>query len=196
MPINITETRGRGHLQVAKTALGVALLGSLLFGGPSAVGAAPVGGAVQVYVTPNNTGGGPIVITGAIGDFGKSQSINKNGTANPNGNFVKITLKKGTFEVDATILNAAANKMQPTVNPMTCSGSLSATDPVTLFNGTGLYKGISGTVKITEKFAIVLPTFASGAKKGQCNESNSAQPIAQYSSITGSGTVTFSTATS
>ncbi|MGH2412065.1 MAG: hypothetical protein ACRDGS_17115, partial [Chloroflexota bacterium] len=161
-------------MRVAKTALGVALLGGLLFGGTSAVGAAPAGGAIQVYVTPNNTGGGPIVITGAIGDFGKTQAINKNGTSNPNGNFVKITLKKGTFEVDSTALNAL-NKMQPTVNPMTCSGSLSATEPVTLFNGTGLYKGISGTVKITENFAFVLPTFASGAKKGQGNESNSAQ---------------------
>jgi hypothetical protein len=41
-------------------------------------------------------------------------------------------------------------------------------------------------------FAFVLPTFTSGAKKGQCNESKSAQPIAQYSAITGSGTVKFS----
>lgn len=192
MPILTTETTGRGHMRVAKRALGVALLGSLLFGGTSAVGAAPAGGAIQVYVTPNNTGGGPIVITGAIGDFGKTQAINKNGTPNSNGNFVKITLKKGTFEVDSTALNTLANKMQPTVNPITCSGSLSATAPVTLFNGTGLYKGISGTVKITEKFAFVLPTFAGGSKKGQCDERNSAQPIAQYSSITGTGTVKFS----
>lgn len=41
-------------------------------------------------------------------------------------------------------------------------------------------------------FAFVLPTFTSGAKKGQCNESNSAQPLAQYSSITGMGMVRFS----
>jgi hypothetical protein len=177
---------------VAATALAGVVLGSLLFGGASAVGAAPAGGAIQVFVTPNNTGGGPIVITGAIGDFGTTQTINKNGTPNPNGDFVTITLKKGTFEVNVTTLNALANKMQPTVNPMTCSGALSVTGPITLFNGAGLYKGIAGTVKITETFAFVLPTFTSGAKKGQCNESNSANPIAQYSSITGTGTVKFS----
>jgi hypothetical protein len=82
---------------LAKTALAVAFLGSLLFGSASAVGAATTGGAIQVFVTPNNSGGGPIVITGAIGDFGKTQTINKNGTPNPNGNFVMITLKKGTL---------------------------------------------------------------------------------------------------
>jgi hypothetical protein len=189
MSICAAKTIGRS---LAKTALAVAFLGSLLFGSATAVGAAPAGGAIQVFVTPNNSGGGPIVITGAIGDFGKTQTINKDGTPNPNGDFVTITLKKGTFEVNVTALNAAANKMQPTINPLTCSAALSVTGPITLFNGAGLYKGISGTAKITETFAFVLPTFTSGAKKGQCNASNSGQPIAQYSSITGAGTVKFS----
>jgi hypothetical protein len=152
-------------------------------------------GAIRVFATPNNNDNGltgAIVFTGAIGDYEKFLTIDQNGKADPNGNFVKITLKKGTFEVDSTTLNAAANKMQPAMNPMTCSAALSASDPVTLFDGTGLYKGIAGTVKITETFAFVLPTFTSGAKKGQCNESNSAQPIAQYSAITGLGAVKFS----
>ncbi len=193
MPVHSTKTVGRTHMRVAKTALGVAILGGLLLGGASAAGAtAPAGGAIRVFVTPGNGAGGTIVITGAIGDFGTTLSVDKNGKVNANGNYGKITLKKGTFVVNLTTLNAAGNNAQPTINATTCSGYLTVSEPITLFGGTGLYKGIAGTVKITETYAIVLPRFTSGAKKGQCNESNSAQPIAQYSAVIGSGTVRFS----
>jgi hypothetical protein len=60
---------------------------------------------------------------------------------------------------------------------------------VTAFNGTGPYKEITGTLSITETYAFVSPLSTSGENKGQCNLS--AQPISQYSSITGSGTVSF-----
>jgi len=180
-------------MRFGRAALCVAILGGLLFDGATAVeAAAPAGGPIHLFATPNNGATGTIVITGAIGDAGTTLSIDQNGKADPNGNFVKITLKKGTFEVDSTTLNAAANKLQPTVNALTCSGYLSVSDPVTLFAGTGLYKGIAGKVTITETYAFILPTYTSGAKKGQCNESSSAQPIAQYASIAGSGTVSFS----
>jgi len=131
------------------------------------------------------------VVTGAIGDFGKTLSINQNGTTNANGNYVKITLKKGTFEVNSTALNAAATNVQPTVNDATCSASGSVIGTVTLFNGTGLYQGISGTLNVTETFAFIGPVYTSGPKKGQCNESNNAKALAQFASITGTGTVSF-----
>jgi hypothetical protein len=169
------------------------LLGSVLGSGLSAVrAAAPAGGAIQVFVTPTEDGPGTIVVTGAIGDFGTTLTINKSGKANPNGNFEKIILKKGTFEVDSTVLNAASNKVQPTFNAKTCSASLSVSGRVTLLAGTGLYKGIGGTLTITEMGGFVLPTITSGAKKGRCNTSNSAQPLAQSFLFTGTGTVTFS----
>jgi hypothetical protein len=194
MFVDTTKTTGRTFRRVAQAGLRVAGLGGLLFGGVSAVGAAaPAGGAIRVFVTPSNGGGvDPIVFTGAIGDFGKSVNIDKNGKTNPNGNYAKVTLKKGTFDVDLTKLQAASNNVQPTTNPMTCSASASVTEPVTLYGGTGLYKGIAGLVKITETFGFIGPVYASGAKKGQCNMSNSAQPLAQYVSITGTGTVKFS----
>jgi hypothetical protein len=185
-------------MRVAKTAVSAAVLGSLLLGGASAFAATtpstPAGGQVKVFATPNSNGGGTIVITGAIGDYGHTLTINKNGTPDPNnGNYVRITLQKGTFEVDSTTLNAKANKAQPTLNKATCSAALSVTGPVTLFSGTGLYVGITGTVSITETYAFILPQYTSGINKGQCNtSSNSLQPISQYASITGTGTVSFS----
>lgn len=176
------------------TACGIALWSSLLLGSSAAVrAAAPAGGSIRVFATPSLTGaGGTIVVTGAIGDFGTTMNIDKNGKTDANGNYVKIILKKGTFEVDSTQLNRAANAAQPKVNVATCSGYLGVSDPVTLFHGTGRHAGISGTVKITESFAFIGPDYTSGAKKGQCNMSNDAQPIAQYASIVGSGTVSFS----
>ena|ERR1700728_61550 len=180
-------------MRIAKTALGVAVLGSLLISGASAFGvSAPAGGTINVWATPIGEGAkATIVITGAIGDYGTALTINKNGKVNPNGNYVKITLKKGTFEVNSTMLNAAANNLQPTNNSTTCSASGSATGPVTLFNGTGLYKGIAATLNVTETFAFIGPLIKSGSHKGQCNESNNAKALAQYGSIQGSGTVSF-----
>jgi hypothetical protein len=81
--------------------------------------------------------------------------------------------------------------MQPTMYPATCSGVIAARGPITLSKGTGKYKGIAGTLQITETFAFVGSTYTSGAKKGQCNMSHDAPPAAQYASITGSGTVSF-----
>jgi hypothetical protein len=52
--------------------------------------------------------------------------------------------------------------------------------------------GIFGTLKITETYAFILPSCTSGAHKCQCRAINNAQPLAQYGSITGSGTVRFS----
>ncbi|MGO9660167.1 MAG: hypothetical protein ACLQVK_16855 [Acidimicrobiales bacterium] len=182
-------------MRTAKTAVGLAVLGSLALGAGPALAATtpstPAGGPVKVFATPNPTGaGGTIVIVGAIGDYGRTLTINKNGTTNANGNYVRITLQKGTFEVNSTALNAKADKAQPTGDLTTCSGSLSVTGPVTLSDGTGLYRGISGTVSITETFAYVAARFTTGKHKGLCNES--AQPIGQYGSITGTGTVSFS----
>ena len=169
------------------------MLGSLLFVCSAAFGATtPAGGVVKVFATPSNGASGKIVIAGAIGDFGKTLSINKNGKTNANGNYVKITLTKGTFEVNSTTLNAKFNHAQPTINKSTCSAWFSGTGPVSLLDGTGLYTGISGTVSITETFVFIAPRFTSGKDKGQCNFSNNSQPLSQYSSITGTGKVKFS----
>jgi hypothetical protein len=161
----------------------------------SAVGAAqspPAGGPIYVHVTPGN-GRGPIVITGAIGDYGTSVNVDRNGKPNSNGNFAKVTLKKGSFEVNLKVLNAKQNKTQPHFNQTTCSGTFGPTTaPVTLFNGKGLYMGISGKVNITLTFGFIAPVYTSGAHKGQCNMSNNVQPLAQWVTAGGPGIVRFS----
>ena len=60
---------------------------------------------------------------------------------------------------------------------------------MTLFDGTGAYAGIGGTVPMATSFAEIGPRFATGPKKGQCNMSNNAEPVSQFmGDITGSGT--------
>ena len=183
-------------MRVAKAAISVAVLGSVLLGASPAFAATVpstlAGGSVKLFATPNNGLHATILMTGAIGDYGNALTIDKNGTPDSNGNYVKVTLQKGGFEINSTTLNAKANKAQPTFNTATCSASLSVAGSVTLFNGTGLYTGIAGTLNVTETAAFILPFFTSGKNKGKCNASNNAQPVKQYTSITGTGTVSFS----
>jgi hypothetical protein len=173
----------------------VALAGALLSVATAAHKAStPAGGPIEIFATANiGSPNGTIVVAGAIGDYGKTLSMDKKGKPNANGNFVEITLKKGSFEVDSTAFNKKTAKAPPTINDKaTCSFAFTASGPTTLFNGTGLYKGISGTVNITINFAGVGPRYASGKKKGECNTSNSAQPLGSYGSIIGRGTIKFS----
>ena len=174
-----------------------AVLGGLLIGGTSAFGAGasstPAGGSIKLYATPSlNGSGGTVLLTGAIGDNGTTLNIDQDGKPDTNGNYVKVTLKKGAFEINKTTLDAKAKNVTPTGDLATCSGGFSVTAPVTLLDGTGHYKGITGTVKVTLTYAFVLPRFASGKHKGQCNEGKNVPPVALYDSVKGSGTVQFS----
>lgn len=171
-----------------------ALAGAFLLGigVTAATASTPAGGPVQIYAPQNSDGiHGTIVITGAIGDYGTTLTINRFGKPAVNGNYVKVTLHKGTFEINSKAFNTKATNLQPTINKATCSAVGTLTGPVTLFDGTGLYKGIAGSINITGTFGFIGPLFKSGKDKGQCNLSNNAQPISQYTSITGAGTVSF-----
>jgi hypothetical protein len=180
----------------AQWLLTAAALGGTLGVGAAAATASPshhaasTHGTVQVWVSPSNSAVQKILLTGVIGDHGTATSMDKNGKVDPNGKFVKVKLTQGTFEVNAVALDRNLDKIQPAVNHATCSLSGSGTGNVTLFNGTGAYAGISGTIRITVSFAAILPRHASGAKKGQCN--NSAAPVVQFQTpLEGSGTVSF-----
>jgi uncharacterized membrane protein len=180
-------------MRFTKAALAAAVLGSTLLG-ITAAGAAspPQGGTIYVSVTPNNSATYPIVIAGAIADYGKATTIDQTGKVDPNGNYVKIALKQGGFEVNTTDLNKEANSTAPTVNNTTnCSFSFTVSSPITIFNGSGAYKGIAGTLDMTESFVAILPRNTSGNQKGQCNEGNG-KPVASSGIISGSGKVSFS----
>ena len=153
----------------------------------------PSGGPIQLIATAGSNPVGTIVVAGAIGDYGKTLSMTKSGKPDSNGNYVKITLQKGTFEVNATAFNKATAKAPATINDKaTCSFAFSGSGPVTLFNGTGLYKGISGTLTITINFIGYGPFYTSGTKKGECNTSPTAQPLAAKGWIMGRGNIKFS----
>jgi uncharacterized protein (UPF0333 family) len=170
----------------------IAIVGMSFVAGP-ATAATSKGGTIYIAVTPNNSATYPIVITGAFADYGTATTIDQNGTVNANGNYVRIALKQGGFEVDSTTLNKKANSSAPTFNStVNCSYTFTVSGPVTLLNGSGAYKGISGTLMITESFSAILPRITSGKHKGQCNEANNVAPIASAGNISGSGKVSFS----
>jgi hypothetical protein len=178
-----------------KVLLGAVMLGGVLFGADAGLAAnVPAGGSVHLFATPEDNSAlhTTVLFTGAIGDHGQALTINKDGKADATGDYVKVTLAKGSFEINSTALNAKFATANPTVNKATCSAQFSGTGPVSLFDGSGLYTGISGKLAITETFAVIVPRFTSGKSKGQCNLGNSARPVAQYSSITGTGAVKFS----
>jgi hypothetical protein len=180
---------------VRRLILSGALIGATIAGlilVVAAAGARPAGGPIEFFAPATNSPVGPITFAGAVGDFGKALSMDKNGKPDQNGNFVKMTLRYGGFVVDVATLNKISAKTQPSiVDKSTCSFAFSATGPVTLSKGTGRYQGISGTVSVTIHFLGDGPLYTSGAKKGQCNQSNSAQLLAQRGWITGEGSVKF-----
>jgi hypothetical protein len=61
---------------------------------------------------------------------------------------------------------------------------------VTFLNGTGLYKGVSGTANVTVTFGGVGSRYKSGPKKGQCKQGEPS-PSASFGFVTGQGTVSF-----
>jgi hypothetical protein len=165
----------------AASLLGVAAMGVV----PGA-DAAGQGGAVHIY----SQGTGvttPILITGAITDYGKSTSVDKSGKPDENGNYEKIVLEKGTFWVDTTKLNKVFAAAAPTIDKTHCFFAFKGSAPTTLINGTGAYAGIGGTVTVTVDFVGIGARLANGT----CNISQNSQPAAQFGNVTGSGDATF-----
>ena len=117
-------------MRFTKVAVAATVLGSTLLGMTAAAAASPPqSGTIYVSVSPNNSATYPIVIAGAIADYGKATTIDQNGKVDSNGNYVKIALKQGSFEVNTTDLNKKANSTAPTVNNTTnCSFSFTVSN--------------------------------------------------------------------
>ena len=139
-----------------------------------------------MFVTPGNgQGNGTILIAGAIGDFGTTRSFHIHGQT-----FAYATLQHGKIEFNLTKISSKTN-VSPKIDAATCSAAISVSAPVSVVGGTGLYKGVHGTIHLTESFGFIGSTYKSGAKKGQCNMSNSAPNVAQVGNVHGTGTVSF-----
>jgi hypothetical protein len=175
------------------------LLASAALGAVTATAqAAPArGGTVHVVDYSDGEGvGSTVVLTGAIGDSGSADSIDANGTPDPSNNTeVELALVQGSFAISVVGLDkkidAAFSKLSP--NPNTCSGYVSVIGgaPIVAGSGTRAYAGISGGFTLGFTLALILPKYASGPHKGQCNFSNSAATVGQAQVVQGTGTVSF-----
>jgi hypothetical protein len=172
-----------------------ALVCALVLGGSATAMSRSAGvssGKIRIFADASSEGPvSKILVTGAIGDYGTATSIDRNGKVDENGDYVRIAMKQGTFEIDSTALNAKLRKAPGVFNKATCSFSFTGAGGVTLFNGTDLYKGISGSAEITLSFGGIGPRLMTGAHKGECNPSHNAKPLSQYGAIIGTGTVKF-----
>jgi hypothetical protein len=178
--------RGRVFCGVAAA---IALAGG---GGASALAAAsstPASGNIVALIHSNGSGSSSIIVTGAIGDSGTTTDTSASGQVQALGDYAKVTLSQGGFMVNKTKLETATQKLQPPINQTTCSAAFSVTEPVSLYDGTGLYKGIAGTLKVNEFEAFVSPRYTSGKNAGKCNFN--ATPTAVSGLIVATGSVSF-----
>lgn len=174
-------------MRLPTRALALALLLSPAGLVPAAAAASPTSGVVYVWVTPGSGASSSVVLTGAIGDYGKGVSMDKNGKVDPNGGYVRVTLQRGSFIVNSVALDQKSNTAKPRLNQKTCSFQLSVTGNITLSGGTGAYQGIRGQLLVTAQFAGVSPR----QKNGACGFSDRTGPLASWAAITGRGPVTY-----
>jgi hypothetical protein len=135
-------------------------------------------GGGQIHVYGVNTGASTtnqIIITGAFAARGETSQVSTS--------IGMVTTPQGTFKVNLADLQKAPGTGR--INEKTCSGAFKSSAPITLFDGTGAYKGIRGTIKLTTTFAAILPTTTSGKCRRDAN------PITNLSFFEGEGTVSF-----
>lgn len=159
---------------------GIAASSFVVFQSASATaGVATKGGVIHVYeVGTAASDHDTDVITGAFADHGIDKPVVTD-------KLNKLVLSKGTFEVN---LAALGKRIAPhSYDPTTCSIVLAGSAPTHLLDGTGAYKGITGTVTISITEAEILPRL----KNGNCDQGKINAPVADVDIIRGSGTVSF-----
>jgi hypothetical protein len=182
-PRHHLRTRAAIVLAAAGTSL---CLAAVTLGASSAAG-----GRVQVFITPSLTGkgGGPIIITGAIGDHGKSIKVNASGQPDPEGTYSLARLQYGSILFNTGPLKKAIQVGTQNASPnlATCSLQGSTTATVPIDSGTGQYSGISGSLKVRFTFAEVAGRYTRGPKEGKCKLA--AGPVAQWAVVVGAGSI-------
>ena len=132
------------------------------------------------------------MITGAIGDYGKTLNANSAGKPQKKGGDELLVMQRGTILLNGAQVNAALNNANPTdFSAVSCSGTITASAPAPILSGTKAYAGITGSLTLTATFGSSGRS-TRGSKKGQCNtSSNGPTPPGFFAVITGTGTVSF-----
>jgi hypothetical protein len=144
---------------------------------------ASMSGTQRFVLTTRSTAANPVyqaVATGVISASGTMQATSTASNAP-----LKAKFPKGTFMLN----EVSAGRQSGTINPSTCAAVYTDTGlKYKLSNGTGSYKGITGTGTANLKFTGTLPKLSNG----KCNESSSATPMAgtALSVVHASGPVT------
>jgi len=152
-------------------------------------GGATRGGTVHVYGVNNGGATDNLIITGAFAASGVSRMVGAHtsmvgtDTSMVGTDIQQVTTSTGTFKVNTSKLNNAPGTGG--LNQDSCSGAFMVSEPVTLFDGTGAYEGITGTLKIKETFAAILPQTTSGKCRDDAN------PTSDVAFFQGEGTVSF-----
>jgi hypothetical protein len=139
------------------------------------------GGMIKIYsLGTASSNSQSVVVTGAFADAGSLTVSGNNSTVILSRGTITINLAKGVAAE-----NRIFNNLTRYVSPTNCGINASYTAPVKLIGGTGAYVGISGILRLTTTEIGVFPK----SSNGQCNLSESAQPIGFLSLGVGSGLV-------
>ena len=145
------------------------------------------GGSFRVFDTSTGPGtGGHVLLTGAIGDHGRSEPVTKSGKVSKSGGYTELRLSRGTVTLKTTALDHAFGRSSNGVvaNRATCSLSAAANGTVSIVSGTGHYAGIKGSAHVTAAVGFILQR-----RHGKCD--GDASPIASQQLVYGTGTASF-----
>jgi hypothetical protein len=168
----------RGNTTVATTSTAEATTSTMAMPSP--------GNTHLTAYTDNDGPSSTVVLSGAVGDYGKAQSVNPDGSVNnKHDSQLNLVLSRGSFRLSIAGLDKklVATMAHLRVDTTTCSGnaSVSSPTPVIAGSGTGSYRGIRGTFMLTATLdEVYQPT--------DCSETS--PYLAQAIVITGSGMVT------
>ena len=151
---------------------------------------AKVSGPEKVFVLPTDTTTpkhpGKILMTGTIGDYGKTIEVNAKGKPTAHGTYIDVELQKGSILVDVAAFDKAITAAFPhaTFDKATCSASVAVHGPITIVSGTKAYAGITGSFAMTGNLAFIGPF-----KNGACTTKTTTPDVATYFALAGTGTV-------
>jgi hypothetical protein len=156
----------------------------------SARAAAATGGTANIMIYGVNTDGAYFhaIVSGVIGDYGPAVSIYRDGKVDPEHNSeMKLRLTHGSFRlriaaIDKAFVEAASHEP---IYPKTCSDLISVTRtiPVVTGSGTGAYRGIRGSFRVT--------LAGNEVEARPCLPNGPSASRAQLITAAGSGTISF-----